>query len=73
MGIRGGTFNATFGGEALIVGGDIVISALGVPVGAQNAYELWNAALRQLRPGDQISVRVLRRGTQIDLTTTFVR
>jgi len=66
-GLRAGTTRATIGREELIVGGDIVLEVMGVPVQA-SGLEAVKEKLTGLRPGQTVDVVVLRGGRQVVLT-----
>ncbi len=71
LGLQGGMQTATIGAQTLIVGGDIVLSVLGIPAGGPDRLEEMRETLRLLQPGDLITVTVLRAGRQIELSTPF--
>jgi S1-C subfamily serine protease len=71
LGLKGGTVAATIGDTEVVLGGDIIIAVLGIPVSGMDNYEQMRAALETLKAGDIISVRVLRGGETRDLGTPF--
>jgi S1-C subfamily serine protease len=68
MGLRGGTTQAAFDGENVILGGDIVLAVHGIPFSIEN-YDKIRALVNRLDPSDLVSVKILRRGEQLELTT----
>jgi S1-C subfamily serine protease len=70
LGLRAGTLRATIGDQDLLVGGDIILAVQGVPLAEAGSYLLVRRKVMDLRPGDPISVTVLRAGTRLDLTGT---
>ena len=69
VGIKGGTKLATIDGEPIVVGGDIILTVQGIPVGAGVAeYEKIREALVQLPPGAPMNITVLRAGQVMELT-----
>lgn len=68
LGILPGTIEATIGGQKLLVGGDIILSAAGVPVSSGPAGDQKvRERLRALGPDDELSVKVLRSGQIVEL------
>jgi serine protease Do len=71
LGLRGGTIAGTLGDDEVTLGGDIVLSVLGVRLTGIDSYEQMRAAINRLRAGDMFTVQVLRAGTTRDLATPF--
>jgi S1-C subfamily serine protease len=69
LGLRAGTWRATIGQEQLLLGGDIILSVAGIEIKPKGASldEMRNV-LGRLRPGDSVTVRVLRGGKVVLLT-----
>jgi S1-C subfamily serine protease len=67
MGLRGGTAKATFGGENVVLGGDVVLAVQGIPWSIQN-YEKIQEVVGSLNPGDLVNVKILRGGEQLELS-----
>lgn len=65
LGLRGGIARATVGGRTLTVGGDIILRVQGVSCGEQNRVR---DTLANLKPGDQLTVTILREGQRRELT-----
>lgn len=69
LGLKAGTLTAVVEGENLIVGGDIILEAQGVPImSGAKSYSLIRDRLTRLRSGDRLTVTVLREGQKRVLT-----
>jgi len=69
LGIRAGSLPLTIGGEALIGGGDVVLEVGGTTVSAdQGSFDKIFGYLSALKPGDPVTVKVLRDGRVVPLT-----
>ena len=66
LGLRGGEIEARILGRELLVGGDIVLSVQGVPV-MEDSFDEISEALTEVRPGDEVTVIVLRSGHLVEL------
>lgn len=70
LGLRGGTLRAVIEGESLILGGDVILEVLGIPlVGGGTSYKVIREELSKLKPGDEVRVIVLRDGRTQELTS----
>ena len=67
IGIRGGTTKATIGGTEMILGGDIILESVGIPMVDEASRQKIRDALGQLKSGDPIKVKVLREGRAVEL------
>ncbi|MBI4638785.1 MAG: trypsin-like peptidase domain-containing protein [Candidatus Rokubacteria bacterium] len=67
VGLRGGTMRATIEGQALIVGGDVILAVDGIPVESRATYERMQERLSRLPSGAPVTVTVLREGRQLQL------
>lgn len=68
MGLRGGTILAEINDQEIVIGGDIIVEVLGVPIKeARSLFEVRNE-LGKLSPGDAFPVVVLRNGLRVELT-----
>jgi len=68
LGLKGGTARATICGEDLVVGGDIVLVAAGIPLAAPNSLTLIRERITSLAPGEALTLTVLRGGTTVTLS-----
>jgi S1-C subfamily serine protease len=68
LGLKGGTMRATICGEELVVGGDIILVAAGIPLAASNSLGLVRERITSLAPGESMTVTVLRGGTTVTLS-----
>jgi hypothetical protein len=57
----------TISGQEVPLGGDIILTILGIPASAPNLARIRDA-MTQLAPGDPFTVRVLRAGEILELT-----
>jgi serine protease Do len=73
LGLRAGTLPATIGDDDLILGGDIVLAVQGISLGDPNGYLLVRHTLSEARPGESVTVTILRSGTTLSLTGTVER
>jgi S1-C subfamily serine protease len=69
LGLGAGTTRATIGDEDLIVGGDIILDILGIPLSAPNSVATIRQKITDLKAGDPVTVTVLRGDKTITLTT----
>jgi len=67
MGLQGGAFNMEIEGEELLVGGDIVLTMMGVKI--ENSDDMLDVKqkLVQIKSKDEIKVQVMRGGKIVDL------
>ncbi|MCZ6915341.1 MAG: trypsin-like peptidase domain-containing protein [Gemmatimonadetes bacterium] len=71
LGLQGGTVLATLDGQELILGGDIILTVQGIPVGTPDQLEQIQEALKNLTAGQPIVVTVLRSGTTMTRTARY--
>ena len=72
LGLRAGTTHAQIGEARLILGGDIILEVMDIPMRADiKNYQRVRERLRQIEPGEQITVKVLRGGRIVKLSTTM--
>jgi len=69
LGLRPGSFRVTIEGETVLLGGDVVLEVLGVPIDDEESLVKVRSALARLRPGDLLTAKVLRAGKVVDLST----
>ena len=67
LGVRGGTALATIMGEQLVVGGDIILTVQGQPVGDVADHRRVRDLLDTVPPGGDFTMTVLRLGKIIEL------
>jgi serine protease Do len=68
IGMQGGTEKITIGGRELIVGGDIVLEIAGVILDNQEKLLDLRKSVAEMQTGDQLKVKVLRKGEIHELT-----
>ena len=68
LGVRGGTKVAVIDGEPIVVGGDIILKVLGIPVSGLEAYERMRSEVRRLPRGATLTVTILRAGRVLELS-----
>ena len=64
-GLRGGDKSITINGQQITVGGDIITAVNGQSIGS---FQELKAALAQLPSGQELSLTILRNGTEIQIT-----
>ena len=67
IGLKPGTIPATIDGKALLVGGDILLSVLGMRIG-DSSYEEIQERLSALPAGSLVRLTVLRDGRLVELS-----
>jgi S1-C subfamily serine protease len=67
MGILGGTVEAQIEGEEIILGGDIILEVNGIKLSEEDGPEKIKANIRQMAPGQEMKVIVLRGGRRVEL------
>ena len=70
LGLRGGEVQAMIGEQELLLGGDVILSVQGVPITVQSG-EAIREARAALKPGDTITVEILRDGEIVALQATI--
>jgi serine protease Do len=73
IGLRAGTVRATIGEDDLIVGGDIILEVEGISLAGPEGYVLVRRRVRNLPPGEPITITILRAGLRLKLTGTADR
>ena len=68
MGIRGGRKNATVDGQALVVGGDIILNVQGMAIASAADLAKIRERTSRLAAAEPVNVTVLRAGQQLKLT-----
>jgi S1-C subfamily serine protease len=69
LGLEPGRYEATIEGQPILLGGDIVLSVMGVPLGDAESFMLIRERAAALKPGDTVRVTILRGGQQVELST----
>ncbi|HKZ81145.1 MAG TPA: PDZ domain-containing protein, partial [Pyrinomonadaceae bacterium] len=71
IGLIGGSYRANIAGADLLVGGDIILSVGGIPVTPDGGTTLKMIEyLNSLKPGDPVTMKVLRAGQITELKTS---
>ena len=70
LGLRGGFARATIGDRTVILGGDVILKAQGVPVGEGHRLR---DELGRVGPGDTLSLTIMRDGRIQELSTVLPR
>ena len=65
LGLRGGFIKATVGERTVLLGGDVILKVQGMPCGETHRV---HDALAELKPGERLSLTVLRDGQIHELT-----
>lgn len=71
LGLRPGVIPAIIGEQQLLLGGDLIIGAMGVDLVEDNGYERIIDKMEKLQRGDVLSVSILRAGKREELTMPF--
>ena len=71
LGLQPGYLPVELAGEEFMLGGDIILKMVGIAVGPGERLAQIQQRLSQLRPGDRLSVEVLRGGEIINLAMTY--
>ncbi len=70
LGLRPSTIPAVIASEEMLIGGDIIVEVNGIPVGTNlEGLEPILHSVAGMGAGETVTVRVLREGKQIELTT----
>ena len=69
LGIQPGGIKSRIGLNEMLLGGDIILEVVGIQV-TQDCYEKIQSRLTQMKPGDIITVKVLRAGRIMQLSAT---
>ncbi|MCA8982053.1 MAG: trypsin-like peptidase domain-containing protein [Planctomycetes bacterium] len=71
LGLHGGSIPIEVSGQSILLGGDVVLEALGLSLSEPDFDASFLGAVQDLSEGDIVSVRVLRGGRQFVLSKTF--
>ena len=67
-GLKGGSYQATIEGEEILLGGDFILEVFGLKIENYDNFVAINKKIEELKKGDKVNLKVLRRGKIIDLT-----
>lgn len=74
LGLRAGTTQVQIGEARLILGGDIILEVMGMPIRADTTnYRRIRERLLALKQGENITVKVLRAGRIIELSSSTLK
>jgi S1-C subfamily serine protease len=62
LGVRAGKIRAAIDGEELVLGGDVIMRAMGVRLSGPRAYDAVREKLDALEPGGEITLTIYRQG-----------
>jgi serine protease Do len=68
LGLRGGFVKATVGDRTVVLGGDVILKAQGIPIAEGHRLR---DKLRGVRPGDTLSMTIMRQGRIQELSTVL--
>ncbi len=71
IGLHGGELQASIADEELVLGGDIILSVVGIPVTDVKSLEQISATVRDLPANDPIHMIILRGGKMLELKGNF--
>jgi S1-C subfamily serine protease len=70
LGLQPGRIKSQIGSNEVLLGGDIILEVVGIQV-TEGCYEKIRSRLSQMKPGDIITVKVLRAGRILQLSATW--
>jgi S1-C subfamily serine protease len=68
IGLQPGLVQATIGGETLLLGGDVIVEALGVALSEDKAMEKIRDKMERLASGGELTLMIIRKGKLMPLT-----
>ncbi len=71
FGLQGGTTEATVGEETLVVGGDVILALDGIEISESNLEKI-ERRLREIVPGQKVTMTILRSGRKLRLTASLI-
>ncbi len=71
LGLRGGSIRVTIAGREILLGGDVILSMLGHSLSSPEGAGAAAKAMRALRKGERVHVKVLRAGKVVELSAPF--
>jgi S1-C subfamily serine protease len=72
LGLRPGGIKSQIGLNEMLLGGDVILEVVGIQV-SEGCYQKIASRLSQMKPGDTITVKVLRAGRILQLYATWDR
>ena len=72
LGLQPGMIKSQIGSNEVLLGGDIILEVVGIQV-SEDCYEKIRKRLSDMKPGDTITVKVLRAGRTLQLYATMGR
>ena len=72
IGLKGGTIPIKIQDETLVVGGDIVLEVMGVPLDEEGSLAKIREIMNKLSPAQVIKVKILRGGKTLELSSAWV-
>jgi S1-C subfamily serine protease len=72
IGLRPGTIRAEIEGEEILIGGDVVLAVEGIAATDRESFVKIRALMNGLKPGQEITVTVLREGKTVDLSGVLI-
>jgi len=73
LGLRAGTMRGNLEGQPLLLGGDVILSVMGISLEDPDAYRKIRDRMNGLGEQDKITVKVLRAGIVIDLNNFYFK
>ncbi len=71
LGLRPGVIPAIIGDQQILLGGDLIVGAMGVDLVEDNGYERIIDKMAKMQRGDVLSVSIMRAGKREELTMPF--
>jgi serine protease Do len=68
IGLKGGKIPVKIGKESLLLGGDIILSVMGISIAEDASYLKIKEVIKKMADGDELTVKVLREGTLLELS-----
>jgi serine protease Do len=66
MGLQGGSVEAVIAGEPMLVGGDIILRVMDIPVSDASLLTI-RERIASLKPGETATITILRGGQHVEL------
>ncbi len=68
IGLQGGDRTAVIGGREIVVRGDVILAVQGIAFDSSDSLSRIRERMSALRPGDEVTVTILRAGKITELT-----